>query len=287
MSSRYNHKLVEKKWQDIWSDKKIFQTSKNENGEKYYVLEMFPYPSGKIHMGHVRNYTLGDVVARYKKMKGYNVLHPMGWDAFGLPAENAALTEKKHPESWTYQNIKTMKKQLLKMGLSLDWDREIATCHPDYYKHEQKFFIDMFKSGLAYKKEAEVNWDPVDKTVLANEQVIDGKGWRSGAPVEKKKLSQWFLKISKYSNELLDDLDKLENWPNKVKIMQSNWIGKSVGVEIDFNVSEKNKKIKVFTTRPDTIYGATFLALSSEHDLVAEISKKNRIYRNLLKTVKI
>ena len=275
MSSRYNHKLVEKKWQDIWSDKKIFQTSKNENGEKFYVLEMFPYPSGKIHMGHVRNYTLGDVVARYKKMKGYNVLHPMGWDAFGLPAENAALTEKKHPESWTYQNIKTMKKQLLKMGLSLDWDREIATCHPDYYKHEQKFFIDMFKSGLAYKKEAEVNWDPVDKTVLANEQVIDGKGWRSGAPVEKKKLSQWFLKISKYSNELLDDLDKLENWPNKVKIMQSNWIGKSVGAEIDFNVSEKNKKIKVFTTRPDTIYGSTFLALSSEHDLVVEISRKN------------
>ena len=286
MSSRYNHKLVEKKWQDIWSDKKIFQTSKNENKEKYYVLEMFPYPSGKIHMGHVRNYTLGDVVARYKKMKGYNVLHPMGWDAFGLPAENAALTEKKHPESWTYQNIKTMKKQLLKMGLSLDWDREIATCHPEYYKHEQKFFIDMFKSGLAYKKEAEVNWDPVDKTVLANEQVIDGKGWRSGALVEKKKLSQWFLKISKYSNELLDDLDKLENWPNKVKIMQSNWIGKSVGVEIDFNVSEKNKKIKVFTTRPDTIYGATFLALSSEHDLVAEISKKNSDLQKFIKDCK-
>ena len=283
MSSRYNHKLVEKKWQDIWSDKKIFQTSKNENGEKYYVLEMFPYPSGKIHMGHVRNYTLGDVVARYKKMKGYNVLHPMGWDAFGLPAENAALTEKKHPESWTYQNIETMKKQLLKMGLSLDWDREIATCHPDYYKHEQKFFIDMFKSGLAYKKEAEVNWDPVDKTVLANEQVIDGKGWRSGAPVEKKKLSQWFLKISKYSNELLDDLGKLENWPNKVKIMQSNWIGKSVGVEIDFDVSEKNKKIKVFTTRPDTIYGATFLALSSEHNLVAEISEKNSGLQKFIK----
>jgi len=286
VSSRYNHKLVEKKWQDVWSDKKIFQTSKNENGEKFYVLEMFPYPSGKIHMGHVRNYALGDVVARYKKMKGYNVLHPMGWDAFGLPAENAALTEKKHPESWTYQNIKTMKKQLLKMGLSLDWDREIATCHPDYYKHEQKFFIDMFKSGLAYKKEAEVNWDPVDKTVLANEQVIDGKGWRSGAPVEKKKLSQWFLKISKYSNELLNDLDKLEDWPNKVKVMQSNWIGKSVGVEIDFNVSEKKRKIKVFTTRPDTIYGATFLALSSEHDLVGEISNKNSDLQKFIKDCK-
>ncbi len=275
MSSRYNHKVVEKKWQDIWSQNKIFQTSRDETKEKFYVLEMFPYPSGKIHMGHVRNYTLGDVIARYKKMKGYNVLHPMGWDAFGLPAENAALTEKKHPENWTYQNIKTMKEQLLKMGLSLDWEREIATCHPEYYKHEQKFFIDMFKAGLAYKKEAEVNWDPVDKTVLANEQVIDGKGWRSGAVVEKKKLSQWFLKISKYSDELLNDLDNLENWPNKVKIMQSNWIGKSIGVEIDFHVSESETKIKIFTTRPDTIYGATFLAVSIEHELVNKISKNN------------
>ena len=234
-------------------------------------------------MGHVRNYTLGDVVARYKKMKGYNVLHPMGWDAFGLPAENAALTEKKHPESWTYQNINTMKNQLLKMGLSLDWEREIATCHPEYYKHEQKFFIDMFKAGLAYKKEAEVNWDPVDKTVLANEQVIDGKGWRSGAIVEKKKLSQWFLKISKYSDELLKDLDNLENWPNKVKIMQSNWIGKSTGVEIDFDVSEGETKIKIFTTRPDTIYGATFLALSSEHELVTKISKNNDSLKKFIK----
>ena len=284
MSSRYNHKVVEKKWQTIWSDKKIFQTEIDQNKEKFYVLEMFPYPSGKIHMGHVRNYTLGDVVARYKRMKGYNVLHPMGWDAFGLPAENAALTEKKHPESWTYQNIKTMKNQLLKMGLSLDWTREIATCHPDYYKHEQKFFIDMFKAGLAYKKEAEVNWDPIDKTVLANEQVIDGRGWRSGAVVEKKKLSQWFLKISKYSDELLRDLEKLNNWPNKVKIMQSNWIGKSTGVEIDFKVLENNTKIKVFTTRPDTIFGATFIALSSEHELVVEISKKNIELQKFIKS---
>ncbi len=283
MSSRYNHKVVEKKWQDVWSQNKIFQTSRDENKEKFYVLEMFPYPSGKIHMGHVRNYTLGDVIARYKKMKGYNVLHPMGWDAFGLPAENAALTEKKHPESWTYQNIKTMKEQLLKMGLSLDWEREIATCHPEYYRHEQKFFIDMFKAGLAYKKEAEVNWDPVDKTVLANEQVIDGRGWRSGAIVEKKKLSQWFLKISKYSDELLRDLDNLENWPNKVKIMQSNWIGKSVGAEIDFHVSESETKIKIFTTRPDTIYGATFLALSSEHELVNKISKNNDNLKKFIK----
>ncbi len=282
MSSRYNHKVTEKKWQSIWSDNNVFKTIKDKNKKKYYVLEMFPYPSGKIHMGHVRNYTLGDVVARYKKMKGYNVLHPMGWDAFGLPAENAALTEKKHPESWTYQNIRTMKAQLLQMGLSLDWDREIATCHPEYYKHEQKFFIDMFNAGLAYKKEAEVNWDPVDKTVLANEQVIDGKGWRSGAVVEKKKLSQWFLRISKYSEELLNDLDKLNNWPNKVKIMQSNWIGKSIGAEIDFKISEKDSFIKIFTTRPDTIFGATFLALSFDHHLVLEILKKNKDLKSFI-----
>ncbi len=286
MSSRYNHKVVEKKWQDIWSRERVFQTSRNDRKEKFYVLEMFPYPSGKIHMGHVRNYTLGDVVARYKRMKGYNVLHPMGWDAFGLPAENAAMTEKKHPESWTYQNIRTMKNQLLRMGLSLDWNREIATCHPEYYKHEQKFFIDMFRAGLAYKKEAEVNWDPVDKTVLANEQVIDGRGWRSGAIVEKKKLSQWFLKISKYSEELLKDLDNLKNWPNKVKIMQSNWIGKSIGVQIDFKVLENKSKITVFTTRPDTIYGATFLALSSEHELVSKISKDNSDLQNFIEECK-
>ena len=276
MSSRYNHKVIEKKWQDCWSKEKVFQTSKEVNKKKYYVLEMFPYPSGKIHMGHVRNYTLGDVVARYKRMRGFNVLHPMGWDAFGLPAENAALTENKHPENWTYQNIKTMKNQLLQMGLSLDWDREIATCHPEYYKHEQKFFIDMFKAGLAYKKEAEVNWDPVDKTVLANEQVIDGRGWRSGALVEKKNLSQWFLKISTYSDELLNDLENLENWPNKVKIMQSNWIGKSTGAEIKFNISNEESNITIFTTRPDTIFGATFLALSVDHELVIKISKNNQ-----------
>ncbi len=286
MSSRYNHRITEKKWQNAWSEKKVFSSKKDKKKEKYYVLEMFPYPSGRIHMGHVRNYTLGDVIARYKKMKGYNVLHPMGWDAFGLPAENAAITEKKHPEDWTYQNIKTMKKQLLQMGLSLDWEREIATCHPNYYKHEQKFFIDMFNSGLAYKKEAEVNWDPVDKTVLANEQVIDGKGWRSGAIIEKKKLSQWFLKISKYSEELLEDLDKLKDWPNKVKVMQSNWIGKSVGAEIDFKLSESEKKIKVFTTRPDTIFGATFIALSTEHNISKEISKNSISAKNFIEECK-
>ena len=275
MSSRYNHKTTEIKWQKKWNAEKVFSVKTDNNKKKYYVLEMFPYPSGKIHMGHVRNYTLGDVVARYKKMKGYNVLHPMGWDAFGLPAENAAMTEKKHPEEWTYKNIDTMKKQLLKMGLSIDWEREIATCHPDYYKHEQKFFIDMYNAGLAYKKEAEVNWDPVDKTVLANEQVIDGRGWRSGAVVEKKKLSQWFLKISKYSDELLSDLDTLDKWPNKVKIMQSNWIGKSTGAEINFKLTNEGGFIKIFTTRPDTIYGATFLAISTEHSVATKLARQN------------
>ncbi len=237
MSSRYNHKVAEKKWQKEWLDKNIFSSEKNNNKEKYYVLEMFPYPSGKIHMGHVRNYTLGDVVARYKKMKGFNVMHPMGWDAFGLPAENAAIVENKSPEEWTYKNINTMKSQLKSMGFSFDWKKELATCHPEYYRHEQEFFVEMFNNGLAYKKESEVNWDPVDKTVLANEQVIDGRGWRSGAMVEKKILSQWFLKISKYSEELLKDLKGLNEWPEKVKTMQTNWIGKSEGVEIDFKLN--------------------------------------------------
>ncbi len=274
MSSRYNHKVAEKKWQKEWIKQKVFETKKDSNKKKYYVLEMFPYPSGKIHMGHVRNYTLGDVVARYKKLKGYNVMHPMGWDAFGLPAENAAITEKKSPEEWTYKNIKTMKSQLKSMGFSFDWRKELATCHPEYYKHEQEFFIEMFKSGLAYKKESEVNWDPVDKTVLANEQVIDGRGWRSGAEVEKKYLSQWFLKTSKYSNELLTELDNLDEWPDKVKTMQKNWIGKSEGAEIDFNLVNqeyKDYKIKIYTTRPDTIFGATFIAISCQHPLVEKL----------------
>ena len=236
MSARYNHKKVEIFWQKKWTANRVFETKRDSHKQKYYVMEMFPYPSGKIHMGHIRNYTLGDVVARYKKMKGFNVLHPMGWDAFGLPAENAAITEKKTPAEWTYSNIKIMRSQLQSMGLSIDWKREIATCHPEYYKHEQSFFIDLFKNGLAYKKNSLVNWDPVDQTVLANEQVIDGKGWRSGAIIEQKYLSQWFLKTSAYSEELLNDLDKLVNWPNKVKIMQSNWIGKSTGQEIKFKI---------------------------------------------------
>ena len=279
MSSRYNHKIIEPFWQKKWADLKIFHASIITNKKKYYVLEMFPYPSGKIHMGHVRNYTLGDVVARYKRMNGFNVLHPMGWDAFGLPAENAAIIEKKPPSEWTYNNIKTMRSQLKSMGLSIDWSKEIATCHPNYYQHEQSFFIDMYNKGLAYKKKSLVNWDPVDQTVLANEQVIDGKGWRSGAVVETKELSQWFLKTSKYSEELLTYLDKLENWPEKVKLMQSNWIGKSIGAEIIFEISEENnfneKFIKVYTTRPDTIFGASFCAISLDHPLAKKIIYSN------------
>ncbi len=286
MSTRYNHKIAEKKWQKKWIEQKIFETKKDISKKKYYVLEMFPYPSGKIHMGHVRNYTLGDVVARYKKLKGFNVMHPMGWDAFGLPAENAAITEKKSPEEWTYKNIKTMKSQLKSMGFSFDWQKELATCHPEYYRHEQEFFIEMFQNDLAYKKESEVNWDPVDKTVLANEQVIDGRGWRSGAEVEKKYLSQWFLKTSKYSNELLNELDNLNEWPDKVKTMQKNWIGKSEGAEIDFNlISPKHKgyKIKIFTTRPDTIFGATFIAISCQHPLVKMLIENNHKIKKFIR----
>ena len=280
MSHRYNHKKAESYWQQKWIDNDIFKSSPNCKKKKFYILEMFPYPSGKIHMGHVRNYTLGDVVARYKKMCGLNVLHPMGWDAFGLPAENAAITEKKPPAEWTYKNINVMRSQLQSMGFSIDWDREIATCHPEYYKHEQLFFLDLLKKGLAYKKESVVNWDPVDQTVLANEQVIDGRGWRSGAIVENKKLSQWFLKTSKYSEELLSFLDKLDQWPEKVKVMQSNWIGKSEGAEINFKIANpKNieiKNINIFTTRPDTIFGASFCALSLEHEISKEIFKSDR-----------
>ena len=278
MSSRYNHKIAEKKWQNQWIDKKIFESKKDKSKKKYYVLEMFPYPSGKIHMGHVRNYTLGDVIARYKKLKGFNVMHPMGWDAFGLPAENAAIVEKKSPKDWTLKNIQTMKGQLKSMGFSFDWKKELATCHPDYYRHEQEFFIKMFQNNLAYKKESEVNWDPVDETVLANEQVIDGRGWRSGAIVEKRHLSQWFLKTSKYSEELLEGLNGLNEWPDKVKTMQKNWIGKSVGAEINFNIINKNlkkEKIKIYTTRPDTLFGATFIAISSKHIIAKNLSEKN------------
>ena len=266
---RYNFKEVESKWQKNWEDNKVFKSKKDTDKKKFYCLEMFPYPSGKIHMGHVRNYTIGDVLSRHKLLQGYNVLHPMGWDSFGMPAENAARENNLDPKEWTEKNITVMKYQLKKLGLSIDWDREISTCSEDYYKHQQKFFLEMFKKGLVYRKENYVNWDPVDETVLANEQVIDGKGWRSGAIVERKKLNQWFFNISKFSNELLNELDDLDEWPNKVKTMQKNWIGKSFGCEIDFKIegNQNIDKIRCFTTRPDTLFGFSFLALSVDHPL--------------------
>ncbi len=266
---RYNFKVIEEKWQNYWEKNKSFKTKIDKSKKKFYCLEMFPYPSGKIHMGHVRNYTIGDVLARVKSMQGYNVLHPMGWDSFGLPAENAAKENNLHPKNWTESNILIMKNQLKKMGLSLDWDREISTCSEEYYKHQQLFFLELYEKGLVYRKENYVNWDPVEETVLANEQVIDGKGWRSGVPVQRKKLNQWFFKISKFSEDLLESLNKLKNWPNKVKTMQKNWIGKSFGCEIDFKI-ESNlpfKSIKCFTTRPDTLFGFSFLAVSVDHPI--------------------
>ena len=273
---RYNIKNVEEKWQNVWASKKTDAATLDKNKKKFYCLEMFPYPSGKIHMGHVRNYTIGDVLARYKKLRGFNVLHPMGWDSFGLPAENAARENNLHPKDWTKKNIEIMKKQLKLLGLSLDWDREISTCDPKYYQHQQEFFLELFKKNLVYKKDTYVNWDPAEQTVLANEQVIDGKGWRSGIAVERKKLSQWFFNIKKFSQNLLDELKKLKNWPDKVKLMQKNWIGKSYGCEIDFKIDKKNKlrKIKIFTTRPDTIFGASFIALSLDHP-ATKIFEKN------------
>ena len=246
---------------------------------KKYILEMFPYPSGNIHMGHVRNYVIGDITARYHKLKGDEVIHPMGWDAFGLPAENAAIQFNTHPQDWTISNINNMKGQLQKLDLDLDWDRELATCNKDYYRHQQELFIDLYRAGLAYKKDALVNWDPVDQTVLANEQVIDGKGWRTGATVEQKTLSQWFFKITHYAEELLSDIENLSLWPEKVKVMQRNWIGKSVGAEIEFNITKIKKKIKIFTTRPDTIYGASFIAISINHKIVNDLINNSEVLR--------
>jgi len=259
----YNPLVIEKKWQSFFEKNQIFKTKRNL-GKKFYCLEMFPYPSGNIHMGHVRNYTLGDVIANYKRLNGFNVLHPMGWDAFGLPAENAAIQNKLHPGVWTKKNIAVMKSQLQRLGLSIDWDKEVSTCDQNYYKQQQVLFSFFFKKGLVYKKESYVNWDPIDQTVLANEQVIDGKGWRSGAVIEKKKLSQWFLNITKYSDELLESLENLKGWPVKVKLMQKNWIGKSIGCEVDF-LTNNDQKIKIFTTRPDTIFGASFIAIAPDH----------------------
>ncbi len=266
---RYNFRSIEEKWQKYWDENKSFKSQIDKSKKKFYCLEMFPYPSGKIHMGHVRNYTIGDVLARYKSLKGYNVLHPMGWDSFGMPAENAARQNNLSPKDWTEKNISNMKQQLKKLGLSIDWDREISTCSKEYYRHQQEFFLELFDKGLVYRKEQYVNWDPVDQTVLANEQVIDGRGWRSGAQVERKKLNQWFFSITNFSNELLESLEKLDEWPNKVKTMQKNWIGKSFGCELSFKIetSKPINEIRCFTTRPDTLFGSSFLALSVDHPI--------------------
>jgi len=286
---KFNFKVIEKKWQDKWFELNSFVAKKDLTKEKFYILEMFPYPSGKIHMGHVRNYTLGDVIARYKRGKGFNVLHPMGWDAFGMPAENAAMENNVHPADWTYENIDTMRSQLKLMGLSIDWSREFATCDQDYYHHQQKLFKKLYENNIVYKKKSYVNWDPVDNTVLANEQVIDGKGWRSGADVEQKELSQWFFKIKDYADELLSDLDTLNHWPEKVKLMQKNWIGKSEGCHLSFDIfdSKKNKinqQLNIFTTRPDTIFGASFCAISPMHPLAKKIAETNESIKDFINT---
>ena len=273
--SNYNSRETEAKWQAAWESKGAFNVTEDPSKPKYYVLEMFPYPSGRIHMGHVRNYTLGDLVARYKKARGFNVLHPMGWDAFGLPAENAAIANNVPPAQWTRDNISSMRSQLKSMGLSYDWNREIATCDPDYYRHEQKMFLDFLEVGLVYRKQSWVNWDPVENTVLANEQVIDGKGWRSGVDVEKRKLSQWFLKITEYADDLLDTLRELERWPDRVRLMQENWIGRSEGAHIHFKIVDRDDNIKVFTTRHDTLYGASFMAIAANHPLAQELAADN------------
>ena len=265
---RANFQAIEKKWQIKFNSLSLH----NKDGEKFYCLEMFPYPSGKIHMGHVRNYTIGDVIARYKFLNGFDVLHPMGWDSFGLPAENAARLNNLNPKTWTEQNIKTMKQQLKMLGLSIDWNLEISTCDKDYYKHQQELFIDFYNHGLVSRKETYVNWDPAEKTVLANEQVINGRGWRSNAVVERKKLSQWFFNITKFSDQLLTDLEGLKGWPDKVKLMQKNWIGKSFGCELDFKVDKHNKKLRIFTTRPDTIFGASFIAISTDHEICKDFN---------------
>jgi leucyl-tRNA synthetase len=279
-NERYNAREAEARWQKVWDERGIFATRNDDPRARYYVLEMFPYPSGRIHMGHVRNYTMGDVVARYKRAKGFNVLHPMGWDAFGMPAENAAMERKIHPKAWTYDNIAAMKAQLKSMGLSLDWAREIATCDPTYYKHQQKMFLDFLRAGLVERKQSKVNWDPVDQTVLANEQVIDGRGWRSGAVVEQRELTQWFFKITTYAQELLDALDGLERWPDKVRLMQKNWIGRSEGLLVRFALDPATtpngeSELEIFTTRHDTLFGARFMALSPDHPLATAAAAKD------------
>ena len=280
----YNFSIVESKWQKFWIDNHSFKT-KNRGNKKYYVLEMFMYPSGKVHIGHVRNYTIGDIVARYKRACGFDVLHPVGWDAFGLPAENAALKQKSHPRDWTYGNISTMKNQIRGLGFSYDWEREFATCDEDYYGFQQKIFLALYKKGLVYRKKSEVNWDPVDNCVLANEQVIDGKGWRSGALVEKKMLSQWFFKITDYADELLEELDNLKGWPENVKTMQRNWIGRSEGCSINFSC-DNGDQITVFSTRPETLFGATYLAVSPDHPLARKVAESNRTVSDFISELK-
>ena len=281
-TTRYNAREAEAKWQAAWNAANVFATPEKNAKPDYFVLEMFPYPSGNLHMGHVRNYTLGDVVARHRRMMGYNVLYPMGWDAFGLPAENAAIQRGVHPGVWTLQNIAAMREQLKSIGLSYDWSREVITCVPEYYQHEQRFFLEMLKNGLAYRKEAIVNWDPVDNTVLANEQVIDGRGWRSGALVERRTLSQWFLKISDYAEDLLQSLSTLTNWPDKVRLMQEKWIGKSSGALVTLKVLCRKSgqdviesHIEIYTTRPDTFYGMSFVAIAPEHPLAQSMIAHN------------
>src|SRR3954452_24311435 len=275
MTGRFDPAAADVRWQRRWDDERCFIADTDSAKPKTYVLEMFPYPSGRIHMGHVRNYTMGDVLARYRRMQGFEVLHPMGWDAFGMPAENAAMERKVHPGTWTRANIATMRDQLKRIGFALDWSREFATCDPDYYGHEQALFLDLFDAGLVYRKESEVNWDPVDMTVLANEQVIDGKGWRSGATVERRKLSQWFLKITDFADDLLEGLEALDQWPDKVRLMQENWIGRSRGLQFRFRLAEAIEginEVEVFTTRPDTIFGASFVAVAADHPLAQAVA---------------
>ena len=282
-TERYNIRETEAKWRQVWADQKSFEVTEDTSKPKAYVLAMLPYPSGRIHVGHVRNYTLSDVVARYKRANGYNVLNPMGWDALGLPAENAAMERGTHPQDWTHANIAQMKAQLLSMGLAIDWSREVASCEPEYYKHEQKMFIDFYKAGLAYRKESIVNWDPIENTVLANEQVVDGKGWRSGAPVERRTLNQWFFKITKYADELLSAIQTLDRWPEKVRIMQSNWIGKSQGAQLKFDLITDKGEIEVYTTRPDTLFGASFIGLAPDHPLAKQLAGNKPGYADFIK----
>src|SRR4051794_23692540 len=278
VSGRFDPAEADRRWQRRWAEESCFAAESGSPKPKTYVLEMFPYPSGRIHMGHVRNYTMGDVLARYRRMQGFEVLHPMGWDAFGMPAENAAMERKVHPGEWTWANIATMREQLKRIGFALDWSRELATCDPAYYGHEQALFLDLFEAGLVYRKESEVNWDPVDLTVLANEQVVDGRGWRSGAVVERRKLSQWFLKITDFADDLLEGLGTLDQWPDKVRLMQANWIGKSRGLQFRFRLAEPVAgvdHVEVFTTRPDTIFGASFVAIAADHPIAVALAEAN------------